>query len=197
MRLTAVRAFILFFLYFSAYYVCCYAPTYQDKFLVCENLLGNKSDSIVCFPAINRHRTETGFCTWQLQINWKLWGEPQIKDEQEALHLCGHIQGPQGHLEEPQLSSHSYPQGYLRDEPQSSHNSPVWQTAACPRSATSAPNNQPKKNHKKQEDPWERERRRSKPDRPDKRNRAAYSKRRCDKFWQRTKNYAFQRPDGS
>ncbi len=33
------------FLYVSTYYVYCSAPTYQDQFLVCENLLGNKSDS--------------------------------------------------------------------------------------------------------------------------------------------------------
>ncbi len=32
-------------LYFSTYHVYYYAPTHQDKFRVCENLLGNKSDS--------------------------------------------------------------------------------------------------------------------------------------------------------
>ncbi len=34
-----LSSFLLFF------YVYCYAPAYQDKFLVCENLFGNKSDS--------------------------------------------------------------------------------------------------------------------------------------------------------
>lgn len=35
------------FLYssFLYLYIYCYAPTYQVKFLVCENLLGNKTDS--------------------------------------------------------------------------------------------------------------------------------------------------------
>ncbi len=33
------------FLCFPTYYVYCYAPAYQDKFLVCENLFGNKPDS--------------------------------------------------------------------------------------------------------------------------------------------------------
>ncbi len=44
MLLTCSTCFHLF-LYFSIYYVYCYAPTYQDKFLVCENLLCSKSDS--------------------------------------------------------------------------------------------------------------------------------------------------------
>ncbi len=33
------------FLSFSSYYVCCYAPAYKDKSLVCEKLISNKSDS--------------------------------------------------------------------------------------------------------------------------------------------------------
>ncbi len=41
MLLTCSTCFFLYFLLT----VYCYAPTYQDKFLVCENLLGNKPDS--------------------------------------------------------------------------------------------------------------------------------------------------------
>ncbi len=46
MLLTCTTCFHLY-LYFSTHYVYCYASTYQDEFLVCENLLGSKSDSDV------------------------------------------------------------------------------------------------------------------------------------------------------
>lgn len=60
--------------------------------------------------------------------------------------------------------------------PQSRHNSPAWQTAVCPHSTTSAPNSQPKTNHKHQKDPWVRGEDQSQTVET-KGNRAAYSKR--------------------
>ncbi len=38
--LAGLSSFLMYYIY-----VYCYAPTYQVKFLVCENLLGNKTDS--------------------------------------------------------------------------------------------------------------------------------------------------------
>ncbi len=54
-RLTCSTCFHPFFCF--TYYVYCYAPTHQDKFLVCENLPGNNSDPDPCLG----HYTEV---TW-------------------------------------------------------------------------------------------------------------------------------------
>ncbi len=45
MLLTRSSTCFHIFLHFSTYYVYSYASTYQDKFLVCEHLLGSKTDS--------------------------------------------------------------------------------------------------------------------------------------------------------
>ncbi len=36
---------LFLFLYFFTYYLNCHVPTYQVKFFLCANLLGNKFDS--------------------------------------------------------------------------------------------------------------------------------------------------------
>ncbi len=48
------------FLYVYTYYVYCHAPAYQDKFLVCENILGNKPDSEVVITCAGFHEMKCG-----------------------------------------------------------------------------------------------------------------------------------------
>lgn len=70
-------------------------------------------------------------------------------------------------------SSHSYPQGHQRVEPQTSHNS----LTACPRLLSPISQRQTT---------WRRPPRGQDQRGETKGSRAVYSKRRCDKFWQRT-----------
>lgn len=112
----------------------------------------------------------------------------------KLLHLCGHIQRPRWHLEEPPHITLLILKGIRQtDGPRSSHNS--RQTAECPRRA--APRLPPTTSttiKTQARRPWERERGpTSKTTRPDTRHRAAG----CDESWQGHTDYHFQKPDSS
>ncbi len=65
-----------FFFLLSPYYVCCYAPKYHVKFIVCENLHGNK-----CFK--NATKIERKINADDAQIHCMVrggWGDKMVRN---------------------------------------------------------------------------------------------------------------------